>query len=156
MSLFFPNTHAFFQTSFCRKRSIEGSNLDLKENNCSSKKIKSISHDTNSDASKTTSSLSVTLMTSRHNVVGKKRMTTFLSGKAMSSTFSRQSSKGVSLNHVVFMTGDSQSASQLPDSTSNSQSLLGPIKLSRGLSKTKNVVPGGSLWSRVCSKNFRT
>ncbi|KAL3774780.1 hypothetical protein ACHAW5_002181 [Stephanodiscus triporus] len=152
------------KTSFSRKRSIEGSNLDLRENNCSSKKFKTmISHDKSSDASKTTSSLSVALMASRHSSVGRKRMTTFLSGNGSRNTsFSRQSSsssKSVSLNHVVFTTGDnSQSASRLPDSAGNSHSFLGPVKLSRGLSNAskKNVVPGGSLWSRVCSKNFRT
>jgi hypothetical protein len=157
--------HAQFQISFCRKRSTEVSNLDPKENNCSSKKFKLTSHGKISNAPKSTSNLSVTLLRSRHSVVGQKRKTTFLSGKAISSSFSRQSSsslstKSVSLNHVIFMTGDSQSASQLPDSTCNSHSLLGPIKMSRGPYKdgksSKNFVPGGSLWSRVCSKNFRT
>jgi hypothetical protein len=57
----------------------------------------------------------------------------------------------------VFMAGGD--GSQTANSqTSNS---LGPITLPRGLANksgkvTKNVVPGGSLWSKVCSKNFRT
>lgn len=164
MSFLYFHFHVPPQTSFSRKRSIEGSNLDLRENNCSSKKYKTaISHDKSSDASKTTSSLSVALMASRHSSVGRKRMTTFLSGKGtINTSFSRQSSsssKSVSLNHVIFTAGDnSQSASRLPDSAGNSHSFLGPVKLSRGLSNAskKNVIPGGSLWSRVCSKNFRT
>lgn len=163
MLLFYFHFHTPSQTSFRRKRSIEGSNLDPKENNFSSKKYKPILHDKSSDASKTTG-LSVALMASCHSTFGRKRKTTFLSGKETRSTFSRQSSsssKSVSLSHVVFVAGDnSQSASQLPDFTGNDQSLLGSAKLPRGHSKagkaSKNVVPGGSLWSRVCSKNFRT
>jgi hypothetical protein len=155
------------KTSFCRKRST--SNLgDSKENNGLSKKFKSISaNDKSTDvAPKTTTSnsLSVALLASRNSAVSRKRKTTFLSGRSfsrsLSSSSSSSSSKSVSLNHVVFMAGGDSSqtaSSQLPNSTSNSQ---GPIILSRGLAKsgkaTKHNVPGGSLWSKVCSKNFRT
>jgi len=167
------------KTSLCRKRSMEGSNLDLKENNCSSKKTKGTSADKNSDAPKATSSflshegsLSVALMASRRTM-SRKRKTTFLSGMQQRSSSSRNnhsstssSSKSVSLNHVVFMAGDnSQSAtagvSQLDSASSSSQhSFLGAVKSSsRGHSKSrngsKNVSRGSSLWSKVCSKNFR-
>lgn len=173
--------HFYLQTSFCRKRSIEGSNLlDSKENNCASKKNKSIttSVDNSSDnaPNKPTSSflshegsLSVALMASRRGTASRKRKTTFLSGMKQQSkkgSFSRSSSsssKSVSLNHVVFgMAGDnSQSAaavSQLDSTASNSRSFLGNVKSSSrgGQSKSRaSKRSGSSLWSKVCSKNFR-
>ncbi|KAL7531637.1 hypothetical protein ACHAXR_004144 [Thalassiosira sp. AJA248-18] len=106
-------------------------------------------------------SLSVALMASRRTA-GRKRKTTFLSGKQKSSfsrSHSSSSSKSVSLNHVVFMAGDnSQSASQLDSAGSNSNSFLGTVKPrgpSQARKSSKSVSRGSSLWSKVCSKNFR-
>jgi len=159
---------------------MEGSNLDSKENNYSSKKVKgvasgdqnsnSVGNPTSSFLSNEGSSLSLALMASRCNAggAGRKRKTTFLSGKqqnkkgTLSRSQSSSSSKSVSLNHVVFMAGDqSQSAmgSQLLDSTSShSRSFLGTVKSSSrgGQSKSRSISrKGSSLWSKVCSKNFR-
>jgi len=161
------------KTSLCRKRSSMsilgsnlGSNLDSKENNCSSKKPKS----SDGSAPKPTSSflahegsLSVALMASRRTA-GRKRKTTFLS---KSSSFSKShsasssSSKTVSLSVAglaSFVGGESQSTnSQFLDASSNS--FLGTSKSRRGHLKTaatkKPSRGGGSLWSKVCSKNFR-
>ena len=151
------------QTSLCRKRS-NVCNFNAKENNGASKKPKVPSSEANDTASKKTSSflsregsLSVALMASRRTL-GRKRKTTFLSGSQKSNSFSRSqsssssSSKIASLNHVVFMAGESQGgpSSQLPD-TSNS--FMGTSKSRRVPSKKANL-GGGSLWNKVCSKNF--
>ncbi|KAL9179897.1 hypothetical protein ACHAXT_007867 [Thalassiosira profunda] len=148
------------RTSFARKRSVEGSNLDAKENNGASKKPKGASAGL-SDAAKPAStflaaggSLSVALAASRRGP-GRKRKTTFLGGKA-SASFSRSqsassASRSVSLSHVVFVAGEGQgaAASRLPDAGSH----LG--KSRGGPSKKKASRSGSSLWSKVCSKNFR-
>lgn len=91
-------------------------------------------------------SLSLALLASRN--AGRKRKTTFLSGKQTTS-FSRQNSssnKSISLSHVVFVTGESQSTSQFSNSASN-------------LGKSNNKKPSkftasSSLWSRAVSKNW--
>ena len=153
------------QTLFCRKRSAEGSNLDFKENNGVPKKQKKAdSQDTGDDTTgKPAAGLFLSVLATRRGTAGRKRTTTFVSGKEMKSNFSRSNSsssgKSVALNHVVFVAGDnSQSASQMPDSTGNRVSFLGAVK-SRGHSKvskaSKSVTKGSSLWSKVCSKNFR-
>ena len=106
-------------------------------------------------------SLSLALVASRP--AGRKRKTTFLSGGKQSSfprSYSSSSSKSVSLNHVVFMTGDSQHASHL-DSNSNSFS---GAKRPGGQTRSRNdtvvskrpASSSTSLWSKVCSKNFRS
>ena len=150
------------QTSFTRKRSVEGSNLDAKENNGASKKPKGASAAGPSDAPKPAStflaaggSLSVALAASRRGP-GRKRKTTFLGGKASTSVSrshgASSSSRSVSLSHVVFVSGESQGAatSRLPDAGSR----LGQPR-GGGLSKKKGSRAGSSLWSKVCSKNFR-
>lgn len=150
------------KTSFCRKRST--SNLDSKENNGSSKKYRSISaNDKSADgASKTTTSnsLSVALLASRNSAVSHKRKTTFLSGRSfsrsLSSSSSSSSSKSVSLNHVVFMAGGDGSQTANSQLHSTSSGLLPRGLANKSGKVTKNNVPGGSLWSKVCSKNFRT
>jgi hypothetical protein len=146
----------FVQTLFCRKRSVEGSNLDFKENNGVSKKQKK---DESDGATKSTPGLFLSMLASRRGVGGRKRTTTFVSGKEMKSGFSRSQSsssgKSVALNHVVFVAGDN--SSQLPDSSSR-VSFVSAAK-ARGHSKvskaSKSVAKGSSLWSKVCSKNFR-
>ncbi len=150
------------KTLFCRKRSVEGSNLDFKENNGLSKKQKN--EDSREDnATKSTSGLFLSVLASRRGAAGRKRTTTFVSGKEMKSSFSRshRSSLGKSValtNHVVFVAGDnSQSTSQLPDTTVSRASFLGAGK-SRGHTKDSKVARSGagcSLWTKVCSKNFR-
>ena len=92
-------------------------------------------------------SLSLALLASRS--VGRKRKTTFLSGK-QNSSFSRQNSssnKSISLGHVVFVTGESQSASQFSTSASN---------LSKSTSKktSPKLSASSSLWNRAISKNW--
>lgn len=92
-------------------------------------------------------SLKLALMASRS--AGSKRKTTFLSGK-QSSSLSRQnssSSKSISLSHVVFVTGENQSASQFDSFKSTSN--LGKCNSS----KPKSSV-SGSLWNKVCSRNW--
>ena len=169
----------FSQTSLCRKRSsmslLLGSSLDSTENNCSLKEPKGPSSQgsdgaPNEPASAFLShegSLSVALMASRRTATSQKRKTTFLSGgrqksgssASRSHSSSSSSSKTVSLNHVVFMAGDSQGASsQLLDPSSNSFLMGSTVKSSRlGHPKhtSKKVSRGSSLWSKVCSKNFR-
>lgn len=153
--------------SLCRKRSMEGSNLDSKENNCSSKKPKSSSDVTkkvsSSFLSHEVSSLSVALMASR-TAVGRKRKTTFLSSfgkQKKTTTFSRSqsssssSSKSVSLNHVVFMAGDNSQSATSQLELSNSKSFLGSAKPHGHRPKTRNSRGRSSLWDNVCSKNFR-
>ncbi|KAL3785044.1 hypothetical protein ACHAWO_008572 [Cyclotella atomus] len=90
-------------------------------------------------------SLSVALLASRS--AGRKRKTTFLSGK-QSTSFSRQSSsnKSVSLSHVVFVTGESQGASQLSKSASE--------KPSTSKKPTAKFSASSSLWNRAISKNW--
>jgi hypothetical protein len=153
------------QTLFCRKRSAEGSNLDFKENNGLPKKQKKTDPRDKGDdtTSKPAAGLFLSVLASRRGTAGRKRTTTFVSGKEMKSIFSRSNSsssgKSVALNHVVFVAGDnSQSASKMPDSSGTKVSFLGAVK-SRGHSKvskaSKSVTKGSSLWSKVCSKNFR-
>lgn len=117
----------------------------------------------NDNAPKTSSGLFLSVLATRRGTAGRKRSTTFVSGKETKSSLSRSQSsssgKSVSLNHVVFVAGDnSQSASQLPGSSGSRVSFLGAVK-SRGHSKvsraSKTVAKGSSLWSKVCSKNFR-
>jgi hypothetical protein len=92
-------------------------------------------------------SLSVALLASRS--AGRKRKTTFLSGK-QSTSFSRQNSsnKSVSLSHVVFVTGESQGASQLSRSASN----LGKSSVSK--KPATKFSASSSLWNRAISKNW--
>ena len=94
-------------------------------------------------------SLSVALLASRSG--GRKRKTTFLSGKQTAS-FSRQNStsnKSVSLSHVVFVSGESQSASS---KLSNNASNLGK---STGKKPTTKFSASSSLWNRAISKNWK-
>lgn len=102
------------------------------------------------------SSLSVALIANRN--AGRKRKTTFINGK-QNSTLARKnstcSSKSLSLNHVVFMAGESQSQS-LSRMDSSSNSFMKSIKSSSAMKKSsKQVSRGSSLWSKVCSKNLK-
>lgn len=100
------------------------------------------------------SSLSVALIANRN--AGRKRKTTFINGKQNSSFVRKNStcsSKSLSLNHVVFMAGESQSLSRM-DSSSNS--FMKSIKSTSVMKKSsKQVSRGSSLWSKVCSKNLK-
>jgi len=136
---------------------------DTKENslNDSSKRQKGTSNDEekpnapgNSRFLMNESSLSVALIANRN--AGRKRKTTFINGKQNSSLVRKSStcsSKSLSLNHVVFMAGESQTSSRL-DSSSNS--FMKSIKTSSVMKKSsKHVSRGSSLWSKVCSKNLK-
>ncbi|KAL7434439.1 hypothetical protein ACHAXH_003831 [Discostella pseudostelligera] len=141
------------KTLFCRKRSAEGSNLDFKEKNGLPKKQKKADPRDKGDdtTSKPAAGLFLSVLSSRRVTAGRKRTTTFVSGKEMKCNFSRSNSsssgKSVALNHVVFVAGDNSRVS-----------FMGAVK-SRGHSKvsraSKSVTKGSSLWSKVCSKNFR-
>jgi len=135
---------------------------DAKENslNDSSKRQKGFSrHEEQSNAPSGSrflmneSSLSVALIANRN--AGRKRKTTFVNGKQNNSFLRKNStcsSKSVSLNHVVFMTGESQMSRM--DSSSNS--FMKSIKSTSVMKKSsKQVSRGSSLWSKVCSKNFK-
>ena len=92
-------------------------------------------------------SLSLALLASRST--GRKRKTTFLSGK-QSTSFSRQNSssnKSISLGHVIFVTGDSQGASQLSSSASN-------LNKSNSKKSVPKFSASNSLWNRAISKNW--
>lgn len=119
--------------------------------------------DVNDNAPKNSSGLFLSVLATRRGAAGRKRTTTFVSGKETKSSLSRSQSsssgKSVALNHVVFVAGEnSQSASQLLGPTGSRVSLLDTVT-SHGRSKvsraTKTVAKGSSLWSKVCSKNFR-
>ncbi len=149
------------KTLFCRKRGVEGSNLDFKENNGLSKKQKNLDS-RDDDASKSTPGLFLSVLASRRGAAGRKRTTTFVSGKKeMKTSFSRSHSsslgKSVALSsHVVFVAGDSsQSSSQLPDTTGSRVSFLGAVKSRGHIMDSKVARSGSSLWTKVCSKNFR-
>ncbi len=153
------------QTSLSRKRGsapISDRSKDTKENslNDSSKRQKGTSSNEekpnvpgNSRFLMNESSLSVALIANRN--AGRKRKTTFINGKQNSSLARKNttcSSKSLSLNHVVFMAGESQSQSlSRMDSSSNSF-----MKSSSAMKKSsKQVSRGSSLWSKVCSKNLK-
>mmetsp|Transcript_15255 Transcript_15255/g.25121 ORF Transcript_15255/g.25121 Transcript_15255/m.25121 type:complete len:1394 (-) Transcript_15255:3081-7262(-) len=154
------------KTSLSRKRgsvSMGDRSKDTKENdlNDSSKRQKGTSsNEEKSNAPKSSrflaneSSLSVALIANRH--AGRKRKTTFINGKQNSSFVRKNStcsSKSLSLNHVVFMAGESQTLSRM-DSSSNS--FMKSIKSTSVMKKSsKQVSRGSSLWSRVCSKNLK-
>ena len=100
------------------------------------------------------SSLSIALVANRN--AGRKRKTSFINGKH-SNSFGRKnstcSSKSMSLGHVVFMSGESQTLSRM-DSSSNS--FMKSIKTTSITKKSsKQASRGSSLWSKVCSKNLR-
>ena len=145
--------------------SLGGRGKDAKENslNDSSKRqkgISSIEEQSNAPSGSrfltNESSLSVALIANRN--AGRKRKTTFLNGKQNNSYLRKNStcsSKSVSLNHVVFMAGESQTLSRM-DSSSNS--FMKSIKSTSVINKSsKQAVSRGSssLWSKVCSKNFK-
>jgi len=176
------------KNTLTRKRSISGlgiTNQDSKENSRNaansnpSKKLKSHPLTENKSAasnagttgnpSKGGSLLSVALMSSFS--INRTRKTSFLNrgagGKpnAVSRSYSSCSSKSVSLSHVVFVGGESQSAVSSSNLGSNSNSMKG-AKRSIGKSgqfmsssKVGSKRPASSstsLWSKVCSKNFRS
>ena len=144
------------QTTQAKKR---GSIYSESSNLCSGlfkrqKSDSNIGSQTTKEGSKATSftsqegSLSLALLASR-NAAGRKRKTTFLSGK-QSASFSRQNSssnKSISLSHVVFVTGESQSASQFSNSASN-------MGKSNSKKTTSKFTATSSLWSRAVSKNW--
>jgi hypothetical protein len=147
------------QTSFFRKRSMEGSNLGsnlcFKENNDSSERPKFTSASGHAKPktnffSQEGSSLSVALMASR-GISRKRKATTFRGGK-QTSTFSRStsssSSKSVALNHVVFLAGDDSKSATSQLSNLNSFT-------SRRSKPATSKSSGGSLWSKVVKSNFR-
>jgi hypothetical protein len=153
-----------WKTSLSRKRGrIGDKSKDAKENslNYSSKRQKGLSCNGEQSIAPSgsrflmnESSLSVALIANRN--AGRKRKTTFLNGK-QSNSFQRKNStcasKSVSLNHVVFMAGESQTLSRM-DSSSNS--FMKSIKSTSIIKKSsKPVSRGSSLWSKVCSKNFK-
>ncbi len=174
------------QTALTRKRSISGiggASQDSKENSRNaansnpSKKLKSHSladgkpsapnTDTTSIPSKGGSLLSLALMSSHS--INRKRVTSFLNRGAggkpntVSRSYSSCSSKSVTLNHVVFVGGESQSAVGSSNLGSSSNSMKGAKRsgsksglfMSNIMAGSKRPASGStSLWSKVCSKNF--
>ena len=117
------------------------------DSNIGSQQTKEGAKATSSSFTSKEGSLSLALLASRS--AGRKRKTTFLSGK-QSTSFSRQNSssnKSISLGHVIFMTGESQSASQLSSSASN-------LHKSNSKKSVTKLSASSSLWNRAISKNW--
>eukprot|EP00985_Skeletonema_marinoi_P020349 scaffold12075_cov131-Skeletonema_marinoi.AAC.5 len=148
------------KTSLSRKRGsvpMSDRSKDTKENSLSdtSKRQKGTSNNEEQSSNAPSSSrflmnessLSVALIANRN--AGRKRKTTFINGKQNSSFVRKNStcsSKSLSLNHVVFMAGESQTLSRM-DSSSNS--FMKTIKSTSVIKKSsKQVSRGSSLWSK--------